>query len=377
MSVRAWRGRRWPLAELWLWGPAAVLIAIGVLSVYAATRNGLLSAGRPGTDYLKRDLLNALVAAAVAVPLSRQDYRQLRALSPLVYGGLTVLLLAVLSPLGSTINGAHAWFSLGPAQFEPSEFMKLGLLLLLAALLSERRDREDSPGRAQVLWGLGVAGLPTLLVLAEPALGIAIVLVVITLSLLAISGVPARVVSGLIAGVVVGGALAFGLHLLKPYQEQRFTAFTDAAAASHTTAGYQMKQSLIAIGSGGLTGQGFLAGSQTDGGFVPEEQTDFVFTVSAEEGGLVTGSVLLIALGVLLLHGLRVAQYAPDLFGRLLAGGVVMWLAFQSFVNIGMTLGITPVTGLPLPFVSYGGSSVLADLLAVAVLVSIKRSSAP
>ena len=361
---------------MWLWGPTAVLLGIGLLSVYAATRNGLTATGRPGTAYLKRDLINALVAVAVALPLSRLDYRQLRGLAPLAYGGLVLLLLVVLTPLGSAINGAHAWFSLGPVQLEPSEFMKLGLLVLLAALLSERRDREVSPSRSQVLWGLLLAGVPTLLVLAEPALGIAIVLMAITLCLLALSGTPARVVSALIAAMVLAGGLAFGLHLLKPYQEQRFTAFTDPTAASHTSAGYQIAQSRIAIGSGGVLGQGFLRGSQTDGGFVPEQQTDFVFTVSAEEGGFLSGALLFGALGMLLLRGLTVAQRSPDLFGKLLAGGVVMWLAFQSFVNIGMTLGIMPVTGLPLPFVSYGGSSALADMLAIALLISVERGSA-
>jgi len=169
--------------------------------------------------------------------------------------------------------------------------------------------------------------------------------------------------------------LASSLHLLKPYQQERFTAFASPDATQHSTTGYQIHQSNIAIGSGGLWGQGFLRGSQTDGGFVPEQQTDFVFTVAAEEAGLVGGCTILAALAALLWRGISIAESAPDLYGRLIAGGVTMWLALQSFVNIGMTLGIMPVTGLPLPFVSYGGSSLLADLVGIALLLNVHRQT--
>ncbi|GAC1324902.1 MAG: hypothetical protein NVSMB13_07080 [Mycobacteriales bacterium] len=162
------------------------------------------------------------------------------------------------------------------------------------------------------------------------------------------------------------------LHLLKPYQEQRFTAFTHPRADTSAT-GYHTAQSEIAIGSGGLLGQGFLDGSQTNGGFIPEQQTDFIFTVTAEEGGLLGGAVLLSLLGALFLRGYRIAERAPDRFGQMIATAVVSWLAFQAFVNVGMTLGIMPVTGLPLPFVSYGGSAMFADLLGIGLLLSVRR----
>ena len=353
----------------------AVLIAIGGLSVFAATRNHLLATGSSGTAYLSRDLLNLAVGLALAVPAFLVDYRQLRSAAPLAYGGLVVLLLLVLTPAGATINGAHAWFALGPVQLEPSEFSKLIVILVLAALLSERRDREVAPHAREILIALATAGLPTLLILAEPALGIALVLAAVSVTLLALSGAPARLVVGLLASALLVGVLAGSLHLLKPYQQDRFTAFTESQGATHSSTQYQIEQSKIAIGSGGLLGQGFLRGTQTDGGFIPEQQTDFIFTVSAEEGGLLGGSLLLAALGVLLWRGISIANAAPDLFGRLVAGGVTTWLAFQSFVNIGMTVGIMPVTGLPLPFVSYGGSSLFADLLGVALVLNVHRQT--
>jgi rod shape determining protein RodA len=349
-----------------------LLATIGMVSVYAATRNHLLMIGRPGTSYLTRDLLNLAVGTLLATPVALMDYRQLRSWAPVLYGGTLLCLLAVLTPIGSSINGAHGWFSLGPVQLEPSEFAKLSVILLLSTVLSERRDRELAPSRADIWFALLAGGLPLLLVLAEPALGIAIVLAVIVLVVLSLSGAPARWTLGLMSAGVILGAAALSLHLLKPYQQERFTYFADPRGA-HTSTGYQIEQSRIAIGSGRLTGQGILAGSQTDGGFIPEQQTDFIFTVSAEEGGLLAGSVLLGALGVVFYRGLGIAAAAKDHFGQLVAVGIVGWLAFQSFVNIGMTLGIMPVTGLPLPFVSYGGSSLLADLLAVALLISIRR----
>ena len=351
------------------------LSIVGALSVYAATRNHLVMTGRPSNAYLTRDLLNFAVSAALSIPLVLVDYRQLQIVAPLAYVTMLGLLALVLTPLGQRINGAHAWFSFGPVQLEPSEFSKLVVILLLAGLLSKRQDRETAPHFRTIMFSLAMAGMPTLLILAEPALGIAIVLAAISVTLVALSGARARLVMSMLLVAVVAGFLASSLHLLKPYQQERFTAFASPDATQHSTTGYQIHQSNIAIGSGGLWGQGFLRGSQTDGGFVPEQQTDFVFTVAAEEAGLVGGCTILAALAALLWRGISIAESAPDLYGRLIAGGVTMWLALQSFVNIGMTLGIMPVTGLPLPFVSYGGSSLLADLVGIALLLNVHRQT--
>jgi len=354
---------------------AAALCLAGALSVYAATRNGLRAQGRNPAGYLVRDLVNIAVGAALAFPVFIGDYRRLRAVAPLLYAAVCAALLVVLSPAGTVVNGARAWFALGPVQLEPSAFAKLAVVVMMAAVLASGSRHDPGPTSRDIALALVLAGVPMLLILAEPALGIALVVAVLALTTVAVAGAPGRWVVGLLAAVAVGAVLLAQLHLLKPYQVQRFTAFTQPAGQSAVS--YQMRQSEIAIGAGGLLGRGYLEGTQTNGGFIPEQQTDFVFTVTAEESGFAGAGTLLALIGTLCWRGLRIAQRAPDAFGRTVAAGIVSWLAVQSFVNIGMTLGIMPVTGLPLPFVSYGGSAMFADLLAVGLLVSIGRQHVP
>ena len=353
----------------------AALCVAGAVSVYAATRNGLIAQHRNPMAYLQRDLLNAAVGLLIAIPVALLPPRLLRSYVPAFYAAVLLLLVVVLVPgVGSVINGARAWFSLGIAQLEPSEFAKIAVVGVLAELLALRQDNADQPGHRDVVLSLLGVGVPLLLILAEPALGIAIVVALAALVALAISGAPARWVAGLLLVGAVGGAAAFQMHLLKPYQEQRFTAFTDASSAS-SPIGYQLHQSIIAIGSGGVDGNGFLSGGQTNGGFVPEQQTDFVFTVVGEEGGFIACAGILVLFAVVSLRGLRIARLATEPFSRVLASGIVAWFAFQTFINVGMTVGLMPVTGVPLPFVSYGGSAIFAELLGVALLISIGRDS--
>jgi rod shape determining protein RodA len=366
----------------WLrrWDPlllAAVLgLAVaGCLSVYAATRDPLISEHLSSTYYLKRDVENAVIGGVVLLAVRLVRLPTLRAVALLVHAAACVLLVAVLVPgIGSDINGAHAWFSFGSVELEPSEFVKITAILAAAALLSERRDNESAPDVRSVILALAVIGVPLALILAEPALGIGIVVAVCVPVLLALSNVPARwfvVVLALTVAGVVGVAEG---HLLKPYQEQRFTAFVHPTA-DPSGSGYHTIQSEIAIGSGQIFGQGFLHGSQTNGSFIPEQDTDFIFTVIAEEAGFVGAAVLLLLFLVLLWRGYRIAVRAPDPFSRMVSGAVVWWIAVQAFINIGMTMGIMPVTGLPLPFVSYGGSSMFADCAAVGLLLAIARGS--
>jgi rod shape determining protein RodA len=286
----------------------------GAVSVYAATRNGLVAQHRNPMAYLQRDLFNDAVGLLIAVPVALLPARLLRSYVPAFYAAVLLLLLVVLVPgVGSVINGARAWFSLGIAQLEPSEFAKIAVVGMLAELLARRQDNADQPGHRDVVLSLLGVGVPLLLILAEPALGIAIVVGLAALVALAISGAPARWVAGLLLVGALEGAAAFQLHLLKPYQEQRFTAFTDASSVS-TPIGYQLHQSIIAIGSGGVTGNGFLSGGQTNGGFVPEQQTDFVFTVIGEEGGFIACAGVLALFAVVSLRGLRIARMATEPF---------------------------------------------------------------
>ncbi|MCW2622896.1 MAG: rod shape-determining protein RodA, partial [Frankiales bacterium] len=269
------------------------------------------------------------------------------------------------------VNGAHSWIVL-PAgfQIQPAEFAKVAIVVGMAMILSEQRDGEDRPRHSDVVLVLALAALPMLLIMLQPDLGTMLVLTFIILGVLVVAAAPARWVIGLLLAGIVVAVGATQLGVLKQYQVDRFTSFTDATADVRG-AGYNTNQARIAIGSGGLLGKGLFEGTQTNGRFIPEQQTDFVFTVAGEELGLAGGGALIALLGLVMWRGLRIAKRTSDLFGRLTAAGVVSWFAFQSFVNIGMTLGIMPVTGLPLPFVSYGGSAMFANLIAVGLLQNV------
>jgi rod shape determining protein RodA len=351
------------------------LTAIGTLLVWSATEPGLVAAGQDGHTYLKKQLLNAVIGLIMMFGVSLVDSRQLRTWTPVVYAGTVLSLMAVLTPLGSTVNGARAWFSLpGGFQVEPSEFAKVALILTIAMVFSSRvQARPDAAPRVRSL-GLALACAAPLigLVVIEPALGVALVLVVVTGTMIVLSGLRLRVIAVLAAAVAVAISAAGGLHLLKDYQLTRFTSFLHPSA-DLGGAGYNAAQAKIAVGSGGMFGQGLFHGQLVAGNFVPSQQTDFIFTVAGEELGFVGTIVIVFLLGVVIIRALRIATRADDLFGLLVASGVAIWFAFQSFVNIGMTIGIMPITGLPLPFVSYGGSAIFADMVAIGLLQSVHR----
>lgn len=351
------------------------LCAIGSLLVWSATRaDDSLTGGDPEA-YLKRQLINIAIASIAALAVARYDYRTLRAATPLVYAASLLGLLAVFTPLGQTINGSHSWLVVGGMSLQPSELAKIGIVLVMAMLLGERTDREDRPRDADVLVALGLATVPVAMVLLQPDLGTVMVMGSIVLGLLLVSGASDRWLAGLaIAGMVVALVVA-QMGLLSEYQVNRFAAFADPSLDPQG-AGYNANQARIAIGSGGLTGKGLFEGSQTSGQFVPEQHTDFVFTVAGEELGFAGSALIVLLFAVLLWRAFLIAFRAPDLFGRLVAAGVATWFGFQIFENIGMTVGIMPITGLPLPLVSYGGSSMFASLLAVGLLQSIHAHGA-
>ena len=349
----------------------SALSAIGVLLVWSATQPSLLAAGLDPRTYLKKQLLWVVIGLMLMVAVSFIDRRRLRSWAPLAYGATLLGLLAVLSPLGSEINGAHAWISLpGGFQIEPSEFAKVALVLIVATVFSQARGAR--PGLRSVLLALAAAAPLIALVVVEPALGVAMVLVVVTALMIVLSGTRLRIIAALTVVVGAAVALAGGMHLLKSYQLTRFTSFlhpsTDLAGA-----GYNAAQAKIAVGSGGMFGEGLFHGHLVAGNFVPSQQTDFIFTVAGEELGFVGTITIVVLLGIVVARALRIAARADDLFGTLIASGVAIWFAFQSFVNIGMTIGIMPITGLPLPFLSYGGSAVFADMIAIGMLQSVRR----
>ena len=347
-----------------------VLSAIGVLLVWSATQPSLLAAGENPHTYLVKQALWAMIGLILMFAVSFVDSRRLRSWTPFVYGATVLGLLAVFAT--HAVNGAHAWINLpGGFQVEPSEFAKVALVLVLATVFSQSRWR-GTPGLRSVLLALACAAPLLALVVKEPALGVALVLAVVTATMIVLSGTKLRIIAAL--AVIVGGAVALvgGTHLLKSYQLTRFTSFLHPSA-DLAGAGYNAAQAKIAVGSGGMFGTGLFHGSIVAGNYVPSQQTDFIFTVVGEELGFVGTITIVVLLFIVIVRAARIAVRADDLFGVLIASGVAIWFAFQSFVNIGMTIGIMPITGLPLPFVSYGGSAVFADMIAIGMLQSVRR----
>ncbi|MEV0278289.1 rod shape-determining protein RodA [Streptomyces sp. NPDC050610] len=353
---------------------AFVLSAMSTLLVYSATRGRTeLNHGDP-YYFLLRNALNIGIGIALAVGTIWLGHRTLRGAVPILYGISVLLTAAVLTPLGATINGARSWIQL-PAGFsiQPSEFIKITITLGMAMLLAAKVDAGDRPypDHRTVLQALGLAALPILIILLMPDLGSVMVLVVIVLAALLASGASNRWIVGLIGTGVAGCLLIWQLGVLDEYQINRFAAFANPAL-DPAGVGYNTNQARIAIGSGRLTGSGLFHGSQTTGQFVPEQQTDFIYSVAGEELGFIGAGLIIVLLGVVLWRACRIARDTTELYGTVVAAGIIAWFAFQAFENIGMTLGIMPVTGLPLPFVSYGGSSMFAAWIAIGLLQSIK-----
>jgi rod shape determining protein RodA len=271
------------------------------------------------------------------------------------------------------VNGAKSWISLGSGfQIEPSEYAKLSIIFVSAMILGDLHRRQARPTVRAVAIMLAVSMVPLVLVLAEPDLGVVILLLALMIGMVALSGIRLRWLAALLAAGATGVFGVIKLHLLKAYQLSRLTSFLHPSADPNGT-GYSAYQSKIAIASGGLTGQGLFHGQLVAGGYVPEQHTDFIFAVAGEEIGFVGCLVIIGFLAIVLLCAIRIAARADDQFGTLVAGGIAIWFAVQSFINIGMTIGIMPVTGLPLPFVSYGGSAIFADMIAIGALQTVHR----
>ena len=366
-----WRDLDWIL----LIGAISVTL-FGAILVWSASRADMALESDP-QSYLKRHLINVGIAVVLGYIASRIDYRWLRAYAPILYAiSILLLLLPFVPGVGARIAGARSWIDL-PIGFtlQPSEFVKITIILMMAVILSEKRDAEVEPSGRQVLLAVGVAVLPILIVLVQNDTGTVLIMGSIALAMIAISGAGNRWVFGLIGGAVLSILVAIQLGLLKQYQVARLTSFLDPTADAGS-ASFNSEQARIAIGGGGLTGYGLFEGPQTQGKFVPVNESDFVFTVAGEELGFIGAALLIVMLSVLLWRGLRIAMLANDLYGRLLASGVVAWLAFQIFENIGMCLGIMPITGIPLPFVSAGGTSMMATSIAVGLLENVRLHAA-
>ena len=343
------------------------LVTYGLLMVYSSTHRSQTVFGFDPTYFLRRQAMFVVLGLGAMAVATVLDYRVIKIYAPFVYGLFVILLVAVQSPLGSSALGAQRWFQLAGFQFSPSLFTRLVLVVMLAAYLSDQRGEM---GLADVIKAVAIGAVPMLLVFIQPDIGTTIILAAILVSLLVAAGTRARylVVLALVATLAIFGA--FHLHIIKQYQLQRLTSFLDPTNNTQT-ASYNLHQSEIAIGAGGLAGRGYLQGTQTNLSFVPEQHTDFIFTVVGEELGFLGAMVLLILFAVVMWRAFRIALLSRDPFGTFVATGVGAMFAIQVFVNVGMTIGIMPITGIPLPFISYGGSALIADLVAVGLLLNI------
>jgi rod shape determining protein RodA len=337
---------------------------VGLLGIYSATR------GRDDENYVttfvERQTIFLAIGLVLVVITVFFDYRWLLRLAPLGFiatlGLLTLVLIA-----GVEVNGAVSWFEFGGFRAQPSEFAKIGLIVAVAALLS-RAPSGPLPLRRLAMI-IGVACLPIVLVVRQPDLGTAMVMLVITAAMLMVGRAEAHHLVFLVLVAALAVSLLINSTLLEDYQRARFDSFLDPE--SNSVAAYNQEQAQIAIGNGGIMGRGFGQGTQTKSGLVPEQQTDFIFTVIAEEFGFAGGTAVLAFFALLLWRLYRMARLAGDAFGSYLITGVFAMFAFQMFQSIGMTMGIMPVTGIPLPFVSSGGSSVLASYIAVGIALSV------
>jgi rod shape determining protein RodA len=356
--------------DLLLVGISLVLAFTGVVMIYSATRAKLELAGENPHYYLTRQLTFVIIGVVVMVVLALIDYRRLEHISSILYVG-TLLALVGVYVIGSSAQGAQRWYSLGPLQLQPSEFATLTVIIAIATYCSRRPEGLDFRDLVRLLI---LAGVPILLIIKQPDLGTGIVLSIILVVMLAVAGMPARYLLLLIVGAVVAVLVALQAGLLAKYQIDRLTSFISPNAAG-STASYNVTQAKDAIGAGGLFGTGLFRGAQTNLSYVPSQQTDFIFSAVGEQVGFVGCTALLFLYGLVAWRVLRTAQMARDTYGRMLCAGVFALLIFSVFENVGMNLGIMPVAGIPLPFLSYGGTAVIVFFAAIGLTVSVHARS--
>jgi len=346
----------------------AGLIVYGVTMIYFATRHDFV--GQPFV-YVRQQLIAVAAGLVVAVVVSLLDYEVFRRFQWLLYA-LAVLIVVAVLPLGENVNGATRWINLGVTRFQPSSAAMLLLALSIAAFLSDRMELLGSKRITIIV--LALAAVPAFFVYQEPDFGSAMVIMALALAMLFFYGTPWTHFAVLAGTAVTGFVVALkvlpmaGVHLIQQYQLDRLLVFLHPG--TDNAAWYNVHQSMIAVGSGAFTGRGNMA-TQTALDFLPEHHTDFIFAVISERNGFVGATVLLVLYALFIWRALRIAVLARDMYGSILAGGIAVMILFQVFVNIGMTIGIMPVTGIPLPFISYGGTAMIAFLILVGLLQAI------
>jgi rod shape determining protein RodA len=369
VTGRAMAGERRAIrgVDVVLVGAVVALAVIGLFAIYSATHQSLTAVGLDPGRFVKRQVTFLGVGLVVLMVTASFDYRLLKVYAGIAYASSLGLLVLVQTPLGTTVRGSQRWFEMFGFQLAPSEIAKLALIAMLAAFLSEIRGELTLH---DVFRASGLAAVPAFLVFLQPDLGTSIVFVAILVGVLIVAGARARYLGILALTAVVLIFAGFQVGLVQDYQVERLRAFLDPANVDQG-ARYNREQAEIAIGSGGLLGLGYLQGTQTNLDFVPEQHTDFVFTVVGEEFGFAGASALLALYALVLWRAFRIASLSRDPFATLLATGIASMLALQMFVNVGMNVGIMPITGIPLPFVSYGGSSLLLNFASIGLLLNL------
>lgn len=367
---------KWRHFDVVLVAAAVAICIFGCVMIYTATRDSLQAQGISPLYYVKRQGVFMVLGLAVMMGVAAIDYRRFRDWAAVIYGLCILMLLAVYA-VGHKSKGSQAWFQVGSYQLEPSEFAKIGLIIALATYCAAAKGKLS--GRALIVV-LVLSAIPFGLIYKQPDLGTALVLCAVLVAVLLIGGASGRHLVGLgLLGVVLSiGVVHFGI--LKSYQQARLTSFVNAPnqpnpSLLRTTAGaneYNVAESKIAVSNGGVTGQGLGKGTQTNLSYVPEQRTDFIFTAVGEQLGLVGSVVLLLLFAIVIWRTWRTASLSRDLVGTLICVGVLAMIAFQAFENIGMTIGIMPVAGIPLPLMSYGGSAVLATFAGLGLVLSVR-----
>ena len=349
------------------------ITAMGALLVYSATRGPATELDPADRSFLTRQVLFAVVGAGFGLFAALINIERIRSLVSVAYIATLGLLFGVVL-FGANINGTQAWYRAGGFTFQPSEPGKLVLIVALATVFSG-----DRVGFQRMAAGLLLASVPIGLILLQPDLGTVLVYIVITAVMITMSNISMRLILLLVLAAITAITMIFTSDVLKDYQKDRLTVFVlddEAVAelgADAVRVAYNAEQSQIAIGNGGLTGTGLFQGTQTSSNLVPEQQTDFIFSVAGEELGFRGAAILLVLFAVVVLRIWRVAVRASDEFDRLLAVGVMSMFVFQVFQSAGMTMGMMPVTGIPMPFVSYGGSSMLTSMIAIGLILGVYR----
>ncbi len=358
------KGRFWKNFDWILVGVTLFLVAIGLLVIWSTS---FKATSLSSSSDVVHQMIFAVGGFILMILAARSDYRMWTKMTPWLYG-LMVLLLVVVLVTSHAVLGAQRWINLGFFQFQPSEFAKLVVIVVLAKFFADHYDQLERP--KYLLLSLVYVAVPALLVMRQPDLGTALVLMATWLGMALVSRIRKLYLLGL--GLVSAAALPFVLAHLKAYQKDRLTVFLNPQA-DPLGAGHNVIQSTITIGSGQVFGRGLAAGSQSQLNFLPQlaQHTDFIFAVLSEKMGFIGGVLLLALFAVLLWRGLVIAHRSQDRFGMFLATGIVSMLLFHIFINVGMNMGIAPVTGIPLPFVSYGGTSLLVAMAAVGLLESI------